>query len=80
MLCFNLFAQRRQRIDARHDVFFDKEELSPIDIVVRCQGSADRIDKVAEPERRAFTYLMLSTVRFAYASFARLLLLLLFLS
>ena len=33
----------------------------------------DRIDKVAEPERRAFTYLMLSTVRFAYASFARVL-------
>lgn len=33
----------------------------------------DRVDKVAEPERRAFTYLMLSTVRFAYASFARLL-------
>lgn len=31
----------------------------------------DRVDKVAEPERRAFTYLMLSTVRFAYASFAR---------
>lgn len=33
----------------------------------------DRIDKVAEPERRAFTYLMLSSVRFAYASAARLL-------
>jgi ubiquinol-cytochrome c reductase iron-sulfur subunit len=33
----------------------------------------DRIDRVAEPERRAFTYLMLSTVRFAYASTARLL-------
>jgi len=33
----------------------------------------DRVDKVAEPERRAFTYLMLSTVRFAYASLARLL-------
>jgi ubiquinol-cytochrome c reductase iron-sulfur subunit len=33
----------------------------------------DRVDKVAEPERRAFTYLMLSSVRFAYASFARLL-------
>lgn len=33
----------------------------------------DRIDKVAEPERRAFTYLMLSTVNFAYASTARLL-------
>ena len=33
----------------------------------------DRVDKVAEPERRAFTYLALSTVRFAYASFARLL-------
>ncbi len=31
----------------------------------------DRIDRVAEPERRAFTYLLLSTVRFAYASFAR---------
>lgn len=34
---------------------------------------ADRIDKVAEPERRAFTYFMLSGVRFAYASAARLL-------
>ena len=33
----------------------------------------DRIDKVAEPERRAFSYLMLSSVRFAYASTARLL-------
>jgi ubiquinol-cytochrome c reductase iron-sulfur subunit len=34
---------------------------------------ADRIDKVKEPERRAFAYLMLTTVRFAYASAARLL-------
>lgn len=33
----------------------------------------DRIDKVAEPERRAFAYMMLTTVRFAYASMARLL-------
>jgi ubiquinol-cytochrome c reductase iron-sulfur subunit len=33
----------------------------------------DRIDKVAEPERRAFAYLMLSGVRIAYASAARLL-------
>lgn len=33
----------------------------------------DRIDKVAEPERRAFTYLLLSGVRFAYASTARVL-------
>ena len=33
----------------------------------------DRIDKVAEPERRAFAYLLLSTVRFAYASTARVL-------
>ena len=33
----------------------------------------DRVDKVAEPERRAFTYLMLSGVRFAYASTARVL-------
>jgi ubiquinol-cytochrome c reductase iron-sulfur subunit len=32
----------------------------------------DRIDKVAEPERRAFTYFMLSTIRFAYASATRL--------
>lgn len=32
----------------------------------------DRIDKVAEPERRAFTYLLLSTARFAYASTARM--------
>jgi ubiquinol-cytochrome c reductase iron-sulfur subunit len=31
----------------------------------------DRIDKVAEPERRAFTYLMLSSLRFVYASAAR---------
>jgi ubiquinol-cytochrome c reductase iron-sulfur subunit len=33
----------------------------------------DRIDKVAEPERRAFAYMMLTSVRFAYASMARLL-------
>lgn len=33
----------------------------------------DRVDVVAEPERRAFTYLLLSTVRFAYASTARVL-------
>ena len=33
----------------------------------------DRINTVAEPERRAFTYLMLSTVRFAYASTVRVL-------
>jgi len=33
--------------------------------------TADRIDHVAEPERRAFTYLLLSGVRFAYASVAR---------
>lgn len=33
----------------------------------------DRIDKVREPERRAFAYMMLTTVRFAYASAARLL-------
>merc|ERR1712071_52083 len=32
----------------------------------------DRIDHVAEPERRAFTYLLLSGVRFAYASTARI--------
>lgn len=32
----------------------------------------DRIDKVAEPERRAFTYLMVSSLRFVYASAARL--------
>ena len=31
----------------------------------------DRIDIVAEPECRAFTYLLLSDVRFAYASTAR---------
>ena len=35
--------------------------------------SDDRIDKVAEPERRAFTYLLLSGARFAYASTARVL-------
>eukprot|EP00559_Dactyliosolen_fragilissimus_P005565 CAMPEP_0184872178 /NCGR_PEP_ID=MMETSP0580-20130426/41135_1 /TAXON_ID=1118495 /ORGANISM="Dactyliosolen fragilissimus" /LENGTH=237 /DNA_ID=CAMNT_0027374929 /DNA_START=457 /DNA_END=1170 /DNA_ORIENTATION=+ len=35
--------------------------------------TSDRIDTVAEPERRAFTYLLLSSVRFAYASTARLL-------
>lgn len=33
----------------------------------------DRIDKVREPERRAFAYMMLTTVRFAYASAARML-------
>merc|ERR1719198_1904433 len=33
----------------------------------------DRIDKVAEPERRAFTYLFVSSIRFAYASSARML-------
>lgn len=33
----------------------------------------DRIDKVAEPERRAFTYLFVSSIRFAYASAARML-------
>jgi ubiquinol-cytochrome c reductase iron-sulfur subunit len=32
-----------------------------------------QVDRVAEPERRAFTYLMLSSVHFAYASMARLL-------
>ena len=31
-----------------------------------------RVDKVAEPERRAFTYLMLSSVRLLYASAVRL--------
>jgi len=35
--------------------------------------TADRVDRVAEPERRAFTYLLLSGVRFAYASTARVL-------
>lgn len=34
--------------------------------------TTDRIDHVAEPERRAFTYLLLSGVRFAYASTARI--------
>ena len=33
----------------------------------------DRIDKVAEPEKRAFTYLMMTSMKFAYASTARLL-------
>jgi len=33
--------------------------------------TSDRVDKVAEPDRRAFTYLLLSGVRFAYASTAR---------
>jgi len=33
----------------------------------------DRVDRIAEPERRAFTYLLLSGVRFAYASTARVL-------
>ena len=32
-----------------------------------------RLDRVAEPKRRAFTYLMLSSIQFAYASAARLL-------
>jgi len=35
--------------------------------------TSDRVDRVAEPERRAFTYLLLSGVRFAYASTARVL-------
>merc|ERR1719330_2313812 len=35
--------------------------------------TSDRVDKVAEPERRAFTYLLLSGVRLAYASTARVL-------
>ena len=35
---------------------------------------SDRVDKVAEPDRRAFTYLLLSGARFAYASTARVLL------
>lgn len=34
---------------------------------------ADRVDRVAEPERRAFTYLFLSAAQFAYASTARVL-------
>lgn len=34
---------------------------------------SDRVDRIAEPERRAFTYLLLSGVRFAYASTARVL-------
>merc|ERR1719329_518563 len=34
----------------------------------------DRVDRVAEPERRAFTYLLASGARFAYASTARVLL------
>ena len=33
----------------------------------------DRVDRVAELRRRAFTYLLLSGVRFAYASTARVL-------
>ena len=33
----------------------------------------DRVDKVVEPERRAFTYLLLSAPHFIYASFARFL-------
>ena len=35
---------------------------------------SDRVDKVAEPDRRAFTYLLLTGARFAYASTARVLL------
>lgn len=47
----------------------DLEELGSVD-----HGySDDRIDKVAEPERRAFTYLMMSSLQFVYASAARLL-------
>eukprot|EP00545_Synedropsis_sp_CCMP1620_P000094 CAMPEP_0119003120 /NCGR_PEP_ID=MMETSP1176-20130426/368_1 /TAXON_ID=265551 /ORGANISM="Synedropsis recta cf, Strain CCMP1620" /LENGTH=230 /DNA_ID=CAMNT_0006954689 /DNA_START=39 /DNA_END=731 /DNA_ORIENTATION=- len=43
------------------------DELGSVD-----HGYTDeRVDKVAEPDRRAFSYLMLSSVRFAYASFAR---------
>ena len=33
--------------------------------------TADRVDRAAEPERRAFSYLLLSSARFAYASTAR---------
>jgi ubiquinol-cytochrome c reductase iron-sulfur subunit len=45
------------------------DELGSIDH--EYEGS--QVDRVAEPERRAFTYLMLSSVHFAYASMARLL-------
>ena len=51
---------------------FSSQELHELGSVDHGYTS-DRIDKVAEPERRAFTYLMLSGVRFAYASVARVL-------
>jgi ubiquinol-cytochrome c reductase iron-sulfur subunit len=52
--------------------FSTKPELHELGSVDHAY-TADRIDRVAEPERRAFTYLLLSGVRFAYASTARLL-------
>ena len=45
------------------------DELGSIDH----EYTESRVDVVAEPERRAFTYLMLSSVQFVYASTARLL-------
>lgn len=52
--------------------FFSSQQLSELGSVDH-GFTDDRIDKVAEPERRAFTYLLLSGVRFAYASTARVL-------
>ena len=50
-------------------------KAQPLDALgsVDHEYSAVRVDRVAEPERRAFTYLMLSSVQFVYASTARLL-------
>jgi len=59
----SLFSQTGSRVFSTQQL----HELGSVDN----DFNLDRVDKVAEPERRAFTYLMLSSVRFAYASFAR---------
>jgi len=58
------------RVFSANRVFSTNQQLDELGSVDHAYTD-DRVDKVAEPERRAFTYLMLSTVRFAYASFAR---------
>lgn len=60
-------AYQKPLVSAKLSTFTDIRELGSVD-----HGYLDdRVDKVDEPERRAFTYLLLSTVRFAYASTAR---------
>jgi len=58
--------------NANQSSWFSTQQLNELGSVDHA-FTTDRIDKVAEPERRAFTYLMLSGVRFAYASTARVL-------